>query len=132
VVDDPAEGRHPAPHLRLLIVDDEPALLGLLQRYLQRSGYEVDVAATPEAALAYFESDPEKYACIVTDLKLPGMSGEEMLDRMRAIRPGLRALVSSGQPYQPQSAGIGFLQKPYLPAMLAEALESVLRGEPKA
>jgi CheY-like chemotaxis protein len=118
--------------LRLLIVDDEPTLLALLQRYLERLGYEVDVAGTPEAALASFESDPDRYACVLTDLKLPGMTGEEMLERMRALRPGLRALVSSGQPYQPQSAGIGFLQKPYLPAMLAEALESVLRGKQKA
>jgi CheY-like chemotaxis protein len=117
----------PAPPLRLLVVDDEPSLLGLLQRYLERLGYEIDVAATPAAALEHFESDPEKYACILTDLKLPGMSGEEMLERMRALRPGLRALVSSGQPYQPRSADVGFLQKPYLPAMLAEALERVLR-----
>lgn len=117
----------PAPPLRLLVVDDEPSLLGLLQRYLERLGYEIDAAATPAAALQHFESDPEKYACVLTDLKLPGMSGEEMLERMRALRPGLRALVSSGQPYQPRSADVGFLQKPYLPAMLAEALERVLR-----
>jgi DNA-binding response OmpR family regulator len=129
VVAPPADGPRPASRLRLLIVDDEPALLGLLQRYLERLGYAVDVAETPQAALAHFESDPGKYACIVTDLKLPGMSGEEMLGRMRARRPGLRALISSGQPYEPQSAGIGFLQKPYLPAMLADALEGVLRGK---
>jgi two-component system cell cycle sensor histidine kinase/response regulator CckA len=111
--------------VRLLIVDDEPAMLGLLRRYLERLGYEVDVAATAEAALAHFESGAEKYACVITDLKLPGMSGEEMLERMRAVRPGLRALVSSGNPYQPQSAGVGFLQKPYMPAMLVEALERI-------
>jgi DNA-binding NtrC family response regulator len=117
----------PVSRLRLLIVDDEPSLLGLLQRYLERLGYEVEVAATSEAALAHFESDPARFACVLTDLKLPGMSGEEMLERMRALRPGLRALVSSGHPYKPRSADIGFLQKPYLPAMLAEALERVLR-----
>lgn len=113
--------------VRLLIVDDEPSLLALLKRYLRRLGYEVDVAETPEAALAYFKADPETYACVLTDLILPGMSGDEMLERMRALRPGLRALISSGLPYQPQSAGIAFLQKPYLPAMLADALERVLR-----
>ncbi|HEY1755620.1 MAG TPA: response regulator [Bryobacteraceae bacterium] len=117
--------------VRLLIVDDEPALLSLLERYLERLGYAVDVAATPQAALKRFESDPGRYACILTDLSLPGMTGEEMLERMRALRPGLRALISSGLPYQPQSAGIGFLQKPYLPAMLVEALESVLGRECK-
>jgi CheY-like chemotaxis protein len=118
--------------IRLLIVDDEPALLGLLQRYLERLGYAVEVAQTPQAALAKFESDPGRYACILTDLKLPGMSGEEMLKQMRTRRPGLHALISSGLPYQPQSARTGFLQKPYLPAMLAEALERLLKGASKA
>jgi len=132
VVDGAVDAPLPASHLRLLIVDDEPALLGLLQRYLERLGYQVDVAETAQAALAHFETDPGKYACVLTDLNLPGMSGEEMLERMRALWPGLRALVSSGHPYQPQWAGIGFLQKPYLPAMLAEALEGVLRGNAKA
>jgi DNA-binding response OmpR family regulator len=114
--------------LRILIVDDEPALLGLLQRYLERLGYRIDVAGNAQAALEHFEADPAKYDCILTDLTLPGMSGEEMLERMRAQRPGLRALVSSGHPYQPRSAGIGFIQKPYLPAMLVEALKDILRG----
>jgi len=118
--------------VRLLIVDDEPALLGLLQRYLERSGYTVDVADTPQAALALFESAPQEYACILTDLTLPGMTGEEMLEQMRALRPELPALICSGHPYQPHLPGIAFLQKPYLPAMLAEALGEVLRGKSKA
>jgi two-component system C4-dicarboxylate transport response regulator DctD len=115
-------------NIRLLIVDDEPSLLGLLQRYLGRLGYDVEVAGTAEGALALFESDPARYDCVLTDLKLPGISGEEKLDRMRKLSPGLRALISSGQPYEPQSPGTGFLQKPYLPGMLAEALDRVLRG----
>jgi DNA-binding NtrC family response regulator len=127
VVDGPAGGVQASPRLRILIVDDEPSLLGLLERYLERMGYEVDVAETPQAALALFESDPGKYACILTDLKLPGMSGEEMLERMRALRPGLRALVSSGHPFQPTSPDTGFLQKPYLPAMLVEEIKRILR-----
>ena len=118
-----------APPLRLLVVDDEPSLLGLLQRYLERLGYKIDVAATPAAALKHFESDPEKYACILTDLKLPGMSGEEMLERMRANYPALRAIVSSGYPYVPRSKKILFLQKPFVPKMLVESIEALL-GSP--
>jgi DNA-binding response OmpR family regulator len=117
--------------MRILIVDDEPSLLGLLRRYLERLGYDVDVAETSEAALAHFTSDPGKYGCVLTDLKLPGMSGEEMLERMRALRPGLKALISSGRPYQPTLPGTGFLQKPYLPAMLAEELQRLLGGKSK-
>src|ERR1700733_12152772 len=113
--------------IRLLIVDDEAALLNLLQRYLTRLGYEVDIAANAEDALASFASDPERYDCVLTDLKLPGMGGEELLARMRALRPGLPALICSGYPYQPRTAGTGFLQKPYLPRMLAEELERILK-----
>jgi CheY-like chemotaxis protein len=108
-------------------VDDEPSLLRLLRRYLERLGYAVEVASTSEAALEKFEMDSAKYDCVLADLKLPGMNGEDMLERMRSQRPGLRALISSGTPYQPQSRRTGFVQKPYLPAMLAEELEHILR-----
>jgi CheY-like chemotaxis protein len=112
--------------VRLLIVDDEATLLSLLQRYLARLGYEVEVASSGEEALARFAADPGNYACVLTDLKLPGMSGEELLERMRALRPRFPALISSGYPYQPRGAATAFLQKPYLPAMLADALERLL------
>lgn len=111
----------------ILIVDDESGLLLLLRRYLERLGYDVDAADTAEEALALFESNPDRHACVLTDLTLPGMGGEELVERLRAIRPGLPALISSGYPYDPRSAATGFLQKPYLPAMLAEAIERILR-----
>lgn len=115
--------------VKVLIVDDEAALLSLLQRYLGRLGYEVDAASSAEQALDRFTQDPLKYACVLTDLQLPGMGGEELVERMRVLRPGFPALISSGYPYQPRSPATGFLQKPYLPAMLSEALERLLRKE---
>jgi two-component system, cell cycle sensor histidine kinase and response regulator CckA len=129
VVKSPAERSSPAARPQLLVVDDEPSLVGLLRRYLERLGYAVDVAATAEAALELFQSEPAKYACILTDLKLPGMSGDELLVRMRSLRPDLRAVVSSGRPYEPQSPRTGFVQKPYLPAMLSKELERILRAK---
>jgi DNA-binding NtrC family response regulator len=111
---------------RLLLVDDERPLLDLLRQYLERIGYAVDACSSPESALAAFESDPARYALVLTDLTLDGMSGEEMLDRMRAIKPSLRAIISSGYPYQPRTPSIVFLQKPYVPKMLAEAISKLL------
>lgn len=112
---------------RILIVDDEAALVALLERYLVRLGYEADTAHSGEEALERFESSPDRYACILTDLQLPGMGGEDLLERMRALQPALPAIVSSGHPYQPVSAATVFLQKPYLPGMLAEELGKLLR-----
>jgi DNA-binding NtrC family response regulator len=118
--------------VRLLIVDDEASLLSLLQRYLSRLGYEVESASNAEDALARFAADPARYACVLTDLRLPGMGGEELVERMRELRPGLPALISSGYPYQPRSPATGFVQKPYLPAMLAGELERILKGRTRS
>ncbi len=110
----------------LLLVDDEPALLELLKKYLERLGYQVDAYLTAEEALAQFDANPARYALVLTDLTLPGLGGEEMVDRMRASRPTLRAIISSGYPYVPRSKKILFLQKPYMPKMLAEMIETLI------
>jgi CheY-like chemotaxis protein len=111
---------------RLLIVDDELPLLSLLKRYLERLGYQVELAATAEEALACFTSDPRRYSCLLTDLTLPGMNGEELVDRVRELNPRLPAIISSGYPYEPKSPRTRFLQKPYLPQMLVETVEGIL------
>jgi DNA-binding NtrC family response regulator len=112
---------------RLLLVDDEPALADLLKKYLERLGYEVDTQGDAEQALAQYDPDPEHYALVLTDLTLPGMNGEQMIERMQKRNPKLRAIISTGYPYQPRSKQIGYLQKPFVPKMLAELIEKMLR-----
>ncbi len=113
--------------IRLLLVDDEAALAELLKKYLERLGYEVDACTAPEDALARFDAEPERYALVMTDLTLPGMNGEQLLDRMRQRNPTLRAIIASGYPYQPQASRVTFLQKPFLPKVLADAIEQELK-----
>jgi DNA-binding NtrC family response regulator len=112
---------------RILLVDDEAPLLDLLKKYLERLGYEVDACLTPADALRRFEANPSAYAIVLTDLTLPGMKGDAMIDQMRAIDPKLRAIVASGYPYEPSGKRTGFLQKPFLPKMLAELIEQMLK-----
>jgi len=112
---------------RILLVDDEAQLLDLLKRYLERLGYEVEACLKPAEALQRFEADPSRYSLVLTDLTLPGISGDEMIARMRGMAPQLRAIVSSGYPYEPKGKHTGFLQKPFLPKMLAEMIEQMLK-----
>jgi DNA-binding NtrC family response regulator len=112
----------------LLIVDDEPKLLDLLRRYLGRLGYEVETCGDAQEALALFEAQPDRFTMAITDLSLPSLNGEELVERMRQLRPGLPAIITSGYPYVPRAAGVGFVQKPFLPQMLAEAVEKALKG----
>ena len=111
----------------LLVVDDEPNLLDLLRRYLGRLGYEVEACGDAPEALARFEGKPESFSMVITDLSLPTLSGEELIERIRQIRPGLPAIITSGYAYQPRP-GTGFLQKPFLPQMLADAVEKALKA----
>jgi CheY-like chemotaxis protein len=111
---------------RLLIVDDEPAILELLKRYLERLGYGVETTPNAEAALDLFEAAPDRYDLVITDLSLPGMGGEELLKRLRQCRPSLRALISSGLPHAPTLPNVGFLLKPYLPKAMVEVIEQML------
>lgn len=110
----------------LLLVDDEAALVELLQRYLERIGFQVRACPDPHVALQALEAEPHRFSLVVTDLTLPGMSGEEMIERMRCIHPGLPAIIASGYPYQPRAEGVAFLQKPFLPKMLADAIRRIL------
>ncbi|MGH9559592.1 MAG: response regulator [Bryobacteraceae bacterium] len=112
---------------RLLIVDDETALLDLLKKYLERLGYEVDTSASAESALARFAASPGHYSLVFTDLTLPEMSGHEMLERMRALNPHLPAILASGYPHRPP-LGTAFLLKPFPAKALAGAIEKALGG----
>ncbi len=112
----------------LLLVDDEASLTELLKKYLERLGYCVDACTHPEAALALLEAHPERYAVLVTDLTMPSMSGEDLVALSRERTPGLRAIIASGYPYEPRIEGVEFLQKPFLPNLLAQAIERALKS----
>ena len=115
------------PVPRLLLVDDEPALADLLKKYLERLGYEVDVFGSAEEALPPFLANPQHYSLVLSDLTLPGINGDEMIEQMRSVDANLKAIVSSGYPHQPRSKQTAFLQKPYVPKMLAEMIEKKLK-----
>ena len=75
------------PELQLLLVEDEPTQLLLMQRLLQRGGYAVDTAGNGEEALAKLSSG--KYQMLVTDWDMPGMDGATLCQRVREAQlPG--------------------------------------------
>src|SRR5262249_436305 len=81
---------------RLLVVDDESLVLNFAGMYLERSGYEVCKAMTPEEAIVTFRSYSSQIDLVITDLSLPGMSGQELIRILHDINPRARFLVSSG------------------------------------
>jgi DNA-binding NtrC family response regulator len=76
---------------RILIVEDEPQMCDLLEAFFSHHGYKVSVALTGEKAIARLEE--EDYALVVTDIKLPEMSGLELLARIRLDWPDVAVLI---------------------------------------
>ncbi len=70
---------------RILIVDDEQNILALFRKILEKKGYEVHCASTGEEALEKLET--ELFDVVVSDLKMPGMSGLDLLSRGKTLDP---------------------------------------------
>ncbi len=75
----------------ILIVDDEKNILKVVSLTLRDSGYRVDTAPSAEVALEKFNQN--RYDLLITDLKLPGMTGIDLLDRIRYINPDLPVIM---------------------------------------
>ena len=81
---------------RVLYVDDEEAIVLLTKRLLERHGYQVTGFNDPRAALAAVQAAPEHFDLVVTDYNMPGLSGLELAEALKALRPTLPVLMISG------------------------------------
>ena len=113
---------------RILIVDDEAALANLLRQFLARAGYQAEACLDSAQALRLLESGAASFEVLVTDLALPEINGEELIERARKLNPKLRAIVTSGYAYSPRGEGVEFLQKPFSPKMLVATVERMLKA----
>jgi CheY-like chemotaxis protein len=120
-----------APGVRVLVVDDEPAVAFVVERLLQEQGFEVTVALSGKAALDVLQGG-ERFGALITDQTMPGMRGDEVARAARAIDPSLRILLMSGYsatvgPSQMAAAGVnGFVEKPFTRDQLLAAVRTVL------
>ena len=112
----------------LMVVDDEPALVNLLKLSLERAGYQVAICNDAETGLEIFLKSPDRFAALIVDWSLGGMSGEEMITAARKSRPRLPAILTSGYPHKTSLENTHFLQKPFTPAALSELLQQVLKS----
>ena len=92
----PPAGRT-APGLRVLVLDDEEALLLVTRRLLTRLGHRVEGFGQPAAALARFHEDPGAFDLVITDFNMPGQSGLAIAAEIFRLRPGLPVLLVSGK-----------------------------------
>jgi DNA-binding NtrC family response regulator len=80
----------------ILYVDDDPSILSLAQRMLQRLGYAVEPFTAPAAAIAAFRQAPDRFLAVVTDMNMPELSGLQLASQVLAVRPGVPVILTSG------------------------------------
>ena len=81
---------------RVLVVDDEEALLRLMTETLDGFGYLTTGFTSSQVALDAFRSQPQRYAAVITDDRMPGMTGSALLREIRRVRPTIPTLLVTG------------------------------------
>ncbi|MBF0163317.1 MAG: PhnD/SsuA/transferrin family substrate-binding protein [Magnetococcales bacterium] len=115
----------------LLIVDDEPQLLTILESMLSALGYRVQAESDAHQALAIFAGHADHFCALITDYAMPGMTGLELATRIRAIRPDLPVILATGMgsgaiPEDPEKRVIDrIMYKPTPIRQLSEALNAL-------
>ncbi|MCP4605759.1 MAG: PAS domain S-box protein [Proteobacteria bacterium] len=116
----------------ILLVDDDKIVRTVTSQMLAQLGFDVVAAEDGYEALKEFKSDPDRFACVLLDLTMPRMNGEECHSELHNVRKDVRVILSSGYSEQESidrfsGKGIaGFIQKPYNTQRLLEKLQSVL------
>jgi CheY-like chemotaxis protein len=118
--------------VRVLVLDDEPPIAMLLEKWLRGSGYEPAVATSGEEAVELVRATP--FDAVLCDHRMAGMSGTEVFDAIVAVRPELerRIVFMSGDVFNPdlrefvEQRGIGLLAKPFDRDTVRSTLDAVL------
>ena len=121
----------------ILVVDDELFVLEVARRILEGYGYDVVTAENGRQGLEIFRQKSKDIDLVLLDKTMPDLDGEETYRAMKALEPGLVAILTSG--YQETEVTshflshelAGFVQKPYLPETLAFKVKQALERSPR-
>lgn len=124
-----SEGSKQSPKT-ILVVDDEPNVLQLIESILEDVGYSVTSASSADSAIKAFDEMAHRPDLLLTDVVMPGMSGPMLVDQLLAKQPDLKVLFMSGyddrqvvQRYVVEK-GFRLLAKPFSLGGLRSAVEA--------
>ena len=117
----------------ILLVDDEPAILKLTGKILERSGYQTLVAPNGTEAIKVFQEHADQIRLVITDYSMPGMNGFTLAEAIQKLHPAVPIIIASGlgealEEEKLRRAGIQLvLKKPYDIATLLNTLEKIFQ-----
>jgi DNA-binding NtrC family response regulator len=117
-----------------MVVDDETDILRVVKTYLERWGFVVDVFDNPEKALAHFQQNRALYSLVLTDIRMPAMSGLELANHVLRLKPGVKVVLMTAFGLEPADLSTSLpvmkwqdvLRKPFKLAELCNAVKKQL------
>lgn len=121
----------------MVVVDDDVDIVQVLKLGLLRNGFSVDAFTNPEEALQSFKSNADSYCLVLSDIRMPGLSGIQLTKRIKAINPNVKLVLMTAfeiKDYEfskvfPSTNVDGFIQKPIDIRELTSKISSII-GEP--
>ncbi len=121
-------------HETILLVEDEPMILDITTRMLERQGYAVRSAATPGGAIGLAREHAGEIHLLITDVVMPEMNGRDLAKNLLSLYPNIKRLFMSGYTadviahHGVLDEGVQFIQKPFSVQTLAAKVREVLDG----
>src|SRR5688500_18785767 len=117
----------------IMVVDDEQDLLTLVKEFLQTEGYDVHAFNNPEAAIRHVKDGCTTCTIVVSDIKMPGMSGFALVKQLKDLLPKTKVILMSSfvihkQEFKKVMPSLNvdeFISKPFKKADLVEAIKNI-------
>jgi len=119
------------PPVRVLVVDDDQAILEFMETFLTKDGFEVTTLANAKDAPEEFKDGG--YHLVVLDLMMPGLGGVEVLEQIRRVDSDVAVVIFTGYPSLDTAVqsmkldAVDYLKKPFNPDEFREVLDRVMR-----
>ncbi|HKI07190.1 MAG TPA: response regulator [Nitrososphaeraceae archaeon] len=122
------------PLARLLIVDDEYDIVQVLKVGLQQNGFLVNAFTNPQQALQSFKSNAESYSLLLSDVRMPGLSGMQLARKVKETNPDVKVVLMTAFEIKdnefskvfPSTQVDGFIQKPVHIRELTDKILSII------
>ena len=116
----PADNNNEKPLAKLLVVDDDSDIVQVLKMGLLKNRFLVNAFTNPDEALQSFKSDAESYCLLLSDIRMPGLSGMQLARKVKEINPKVKVILMTAFEIRdsefskvfPSTQVDGFVQKP--------------------
>lgn len=132
VIESKSVEEFPTGNERILFIDDEKSIVNMAQQILERLGYQVETKQNPVDALELFHSKPKRFDLVITDMTMPHMTGDKLIEQILNISPDMPTILCTGfsekiSEEKAQEFGVkAFLLKPLVKRDFAVTVRKVL------